>query len=70
MRTGEGVWPRVMKRENMGLGEEGRTGSVMAEKHWRRERKWEKRRKWPSNGNKLGPTKKLSPDLNLAWIKK
>ena len=35
MRTGEGVWPRVMKRENMGLGEEGRTGSVMAE---RRER--------------------------------
>jgi hypothetical protein len=22
----------------------------------------------PSNGNKLGPTKKLSPDLNPVWI--
>ena len=24
----------------------------------------------PSNGNKLGPTKELSTDLNPAWIQK
>ena len=36
----------------------------------RRERKWEKKIRWVSNGNKLGPTKKLSLDLNPGWIQK
>jgi transposase len=40
-----------------------------AEKHWRREREnGRKEEGGPSNGNKLEPTKKLSPDLNPAWI--
>ena len=45
MRSGVGVWPRVMKRENMGLWERkgavyrlcnGREQEREAEKHWRR----------------------------------
>jgi hypothetical protein len=28
------------------------------------------KKKWPSNGNKFGPTKKLSLDLNPVWIQK
>ena len=35
-----------------------------------REKNGEKRRNMASNGNKLGRTKKLSPDLNPAWIQK
>ena len=42
-----------------------------AEKHWRREREnGRKEEGGPSNGNKLGPTKKLNPDLNPTWIEK
>ena len=38
---------------------------------WRRESENGRKEKGgPSNGNKLGPTKKLSPDLNPAWIQK
>ena len=54
MRTSVGVWPRVMKRENMGLcnGREQKRG---AEKRvWRRERKWGENERGPSNGNKTG----------------
>jgi hypothetical protein len=42
-----------------------------AEKQWRRERK-NGRNEFggPSNSKKLGSTKKLSPDLNPAWIQK
>jgi hypothetical protein len=42
-----------------------------AEKQWRRERE-NGRNEFggPSNSKKLGPTKKLSPDLNPAWIQK
>ena len=68
MRTNVGVWPRVMKRENMGLCNGRRrercTSSVMAESKrerskeasgGERERKWgEKKEHRPSNGNKLG----------------
>ncbi len=56
MRSDVGVWPRVMKRENMGLWERkgavyrlcnGRKQEREAEKHWRREREnGEKRRRW------------------------
>ena len=55
MRTGEGVWPRVMKRENMGLGEERRTGSVMGE---RRER--ERQRSTGGEREKMGEKKKVA----------
>jgi hypothetical protein len=63
------VWLRVMKRENQGLcnGREQRE----SKKHGMREREnGEKEEGGPSNGNKLGPTKKLSLDLNPAWIQK
>jgi hypothetical protein len=64
------VWLRVMKRENQGLCN-GREQQREAEKHGRREREnGEKEKGGPSNGNKLGPTKKLSPDLNPVWIQK
>ena len=67
MRSGVGVWPRVIKRENMGLWERkravyglcnGREQERETEKHWRREREkiGRKEERGPSNGNKLGPT--------------
>jgi hypothetical protein len=69
-----GVWPRVMKRENMGLCNGRRrercTGSVMAKSKrekqrniWRREREnGEKRRNVPSNGKYVFCTPDSNPD--------
>ena len=44
MRTGEGVWQRLMKRDN--LGEEGRTCNGREERERGREAVEERERKW------------------------
>jgi hypothetical protein len=61
MRTGEGVWPRLMKRDN--LGEEAvpvmaERREREAEKQWRRERE-NGRNEFggPSNGKNWDPQK-------------
>ena len=62
-----GVWERKGVRGLVCNGQEERERE--AEKHWRREREnGRKEEGGPSNGNKLEPTKKLSSDLNPAWI--
>ena len=64
-----GVWER--KGAVYGLCN-GREQEREAEKHQRRKREKMVRKEegGPSNGNKLGSTWKLSPDLNPAWIQK
>ena len=64
MRTGVGVWLRVMKRENMGLCN-GREQEREAEKRLEereREREWGEKERGPNNGNKTGT------HVNSVWI--
>ena len=50
MRSGVGVWPRVMKREGLcnGVAQEREKQRSI----WRRERKWREKKRGPSNDNK------------------
>ena len=79
-----GVWPRVMKRENMGLCNGRRrercTSSVMAESKRERSKEASGGERERENGEKrrnIGLVTvinwdpyEFSPDLNPAWIQK